>query len=38
MHHFQAPHITGAKNWDEFITALNLWRAFRALRDAGQNE
>lgn len=33
MHHFQPPHITGAKTWGEFITALNLWRAFHALRE-----
>jgi hypothetical protein len=36
--HFSPPHITGAKNFHEYATALKLWWAFRALREAGQSE
>lgn len=34
MPHFHPPHIMGAKNFGEYLTALQLWWAFRALRDA----
>lgn len=38
-HHpnFTPPVITGAKTIHEYVTALRLWWAFRAIREAGQN-
>lgn len=33
MSHFQPPHITGAKSFAEYLTALKLWWAFHALRE-----
>lgn len=35
MSHFHPPHITGAKSLSEYITALKIWWAFRAIREGG---
>lgn len=35
--HFELPHITGAKSFGEYITALKLWWAFRSLRAEGES-
>lgn len=36
-HHFTPPVITGAKTFSAYLTALRMWWAFRAIREAGQN-
>lgn len=36
MHHFKPPHIEGAKSAAEWVTAVNLWWAFRGMRANGE--
>jgi hypothetical protein len=38
FHHFHPPHFPTEKEFQAWLTAMRIWWAFRAFREAGQND